>query len=201
MRSGTSPEVVLETERLLLRTFTDADVDDLLELDSDPAVTRFITNGEPTPRATVIDEILPAFLGYYASSTGYGFWAAIERDGGAFIGWFHLRPPPEHGRPDEPELGYRLRRASWGKGYATEGSRALVDRAFADLGASRVFAETMVVNTASRRVMEKAGLRMVRTFHADWPVRIPGDELGDVEYAITRDEWEQDLRRAARSGT
>ena len=37
--------------------------------------------------------------------------------------------------------------------------------------------------------MEKAGLRLVRTFHADWPVRIPGDEYGDVEYAITRQEW------------
>ena len=50
----------------------------------------------------------------------------------------------------------------------------------------------MVVNVASRRVMEKAGLRFVRTFHADWPVRIPGDEQGDVEYAIDRGEWEHD---------
>ena len=49
--------------------------------------------------------------------------------------------------------------------------------------------ETMTVNTASRRVMEKAGLRHVRTFFADWPDKIPGDELGDVEYAITRAEW------------
>jgi RimJ/RimL family protein N-acetyltransferase len=49
----------------------------------------------------------------------------------------------------------------------------------------------MVVNVASRRVMEKAGLRYVRTFHADWPVPIPGDEHGDVEYAIDRSEWEQ----------
>lgn len=92
--------------------------------------------------------------------------------------------------PDEPELGYRLRKAAWGMGYATEGARALVDKAFTDLGASRVFAETMVVNTASRGVMEKSGLRLIRQFHADWPVRIPGDEHGDVEYAITRAEWE-----------
>ncbi len=54
----------------------------------------------------------------------------------------------------------------------------------------------MVVNVASRRVMEKAGLRYVRTFHADWPVRIPGDEQGDLEYGIDRGEWEHD--RAAR---
>ena len=50
-------------------------------------------------------------------------------------------------------------------------------------------ASTMVVNVASRRVMEKVGMRLVRTFHADWPVRIDGDEHGDVEYAITKDEW------------
>ena len=120
----------------------------------------------------------------------------FEKATGDFLGWFHLRPSPDHPVADEPELGYRLRRASWGQGYATEGSRALIDRAFAELGASRVFAETMAVNTASRRVMEKTGLRLVRTFHADWPVRIPGDEHGDVEYAITRDEWEADRRRS-----
>jgi RimJ/RimL family protein N-acetyltransferase len=77
----------------------------------------------------------------------------------------------------------------WGQGYATEGSRALIDKAFAELGVERVYASTMAVNVASRRVMEKAGLRFVRTFHADWPVRIPGDEEGDVEYAIDKAEW------------
>jgi RimJ/RimL family protein N-acetyltransferase len=52
-------------------------------------------------------------------------------------------------------------------------------------------AETMVVNTASRRVMEKSGLTLVRTFHQDWPDKIPGDEHGDVEYALTRADWER----------
>jgi RimJ/RimL family protein N-acetyltransferase len=53
-----------------------------------------------------------------------------------------------------------------------------------------VLAETMAANLGSRRVMEKAGVRLVRTFRAEWPVRIPGDEVGDVEYAITFDEWQ-----------
>jgi RimJ/RimL family protein N-acetyltransferase len=52
----------------------------------------------------------------------------------------------------------------------------------------------MAVNTASRRVMEKAGLRYVRTFHQDWPDEIDGDEQGDVEYALTRAEWDATLR-------
>lgn len=187
-------EVVLETDRLVLRRFTTDDVDALVELDSDPEVTHFITNGEATPRAEVEQSVLPRFLWYYEEYAGYGFWAVIEKATGDFIGWFHLRPNPDHPIPDEPELGYRLRRAAWGRGYATEGSRALVDRAFTELGARRVFAETMAVNVASRRVMEKAGMRLIREFHADWPVRIPGDEHGDVEYAITREEWEAERR-------
>jgi RimJ/RimL family protein N-acetyltransferase len=193
-------EVVLETERLALRRFTLDDVDALVELDSDPDVTRFITNGAATPRAEIEKRVLPRFLGYYDEYPGYGFWAVIEKATGEFVGWFHLRPNPDHPIPDEPELGYRLRRAAWGKGYATEGSRALIDRAFTELGARRVFAETMAVNAASRRVMEKAGLRFVRAFQADWPVRIPGDEHGDVEYAITREEWEDDRRPGAAPG-
>ncbi len=183
-------DVDLETRRLWLRRFTAGDGALLAELDSDPAVMRFITGGRATPREEIEREILPAWLAYYEQATGYGYWAAVERASGAFVGWFHLRPRAA-GRPHEPELGYRLRAASWGRGYATEGSRALVDRAFAELGAERVTAETMAVNTASRRVMEKAGLRYVRTFHQEWPDAIDGDEHGDVEYALTRAEWAQ----------
>jgi RimJ/RimL family protein N-acetyltransferase len=54
-----------------------------------------------------------------------------------------------------------------------------------------VVASTMAVNVASRRVMERAGLRFVRMYHEPWPDQIEGSEEGDVEYAITRDEWER----------
>ena len=180
--------VFLDTERLVLRRFTEADEDNLVELDADPDVMRFITGGRATPRDEIRDQILPAFLRYYDRYAGFGFWAAIEKATGRFIGWFHLRPR-QGGDSDDPELGYRLTRTAWGKGYATEGSRALVDRAFAELGVERVFAETMAVNVASRRVMEKAGLRLARTFHQEWPDRIDGEEHGDVEYELRRDEW------------
>ncbi len=187
------PDVYLTTARLVLRWFTHADVDHLVDLDSDPLVMRFVNGGPATPRAEVVDDVLPAFLAYRESGRGFGFWAAEERSTGEFVGWFHLRP--HHGGPsDDPELGYRLRRRFWGRGYASEGSRALVDTAFRDLGAKRVYAEAMAVHVASRHVMEKAGLRHLRTFHQEWPVRIPGDEHGDVEYAITRQEWEQQGR-------
>jgi RimJ/RimL family protein N-acetyltransferase len=181
--------VFLETERLALRRFTETDVGELVELDADPDVMQFVNGGKPTSRAEIESDILPAFLSYYARFAGYGFWAAIDTATGQFVGWFHFRPPLG-GAQDEAELGYRLRKAVWGKGYATEGARALIRKGFADYGVQRVVASTMLVHAASRRVMEKAGLKLVRTFHRDWPERIEGDEQGDVEYALTRAEWE-----------
>jgi RimJ/RimL family protein N-acetyltransferase len=183
-------QVFLETERLFLRRFTSDDVDNLVELDGDPAVMRFITGGRATPREEIEKEVLPAFLAYYERGAGYGFWAAIEKATGRFVGWFHLRPA-EDAPAGEVELGYRLRRPAWGKGYATEGSRALIDKGFSELGVERVVASTMVVNVASRRVMEKAGLRFVRIFHQPWPDPIEGEEEGDVEYELHRSDWER----------
>jgi RimJ/RimL family protein N-acetyltransferase len=191
--------VFLETERMVLRRFTPADADNLVELDSDPEVMHFITGGRPTSREEIENEILPAFLGYYERSAGYGFWAAIEKSTGRFLGWFHLRPPPDGGHPEEPELGYRLGRSAWGRGYATEGARALIRKAFTELCARRVYAETMAVHTASRRVMEKAGMRFVRAFHQPWPDRIAGDEHGDVEYELRRADWNGAVAPALRA--
>jgi RimJ/RimL family protein N-acetyltransferase len=182
-------EIFLETERLVLRQFANDDIDELVELDSDPEVMRFINGGRSTPRDEIVNDVLPAFLGYYERHAGYGFWAAVERSTGRFIGWFHFRPA-EGAPPDEVELGYRLRRSAWHKGYATEGSRALIARGFTEFGVQRVVASTMVVNVASRRVMEKAGLRFVRIFHQPWPDYIKGEEEGDVEYALLKSEWE-----------
>ncbi|WP_051265558.1 GNAT family N-acetyltransferase [Nakamurella lactea] len=184
-----SAAVFAETKRLTLRRITTDDVDNLVELDADPDVMFWITGGRPTPREEVVDDILPAFLDYYRRYPGYGFWAVIEKSTGGFLGWVHFRPA-EGDPADDAELGYRLKKSAWGKGYATEASRAVLDRGFADFGVRRVHAETMVVNTASRRVMEKCGLSLVRIFHQDWPDHIPGDEHGDVEYAITREEWD-----------
>ena len=63
------------------------------------------------------------WMGFYDRSEIYGFWAAVEKQNGEFLGWFHFRPR-EGGALDEPELGYRLVSPAWGRGYATDGSRA-----------------------------------------------------------------------------
>jgi RimJ/RimL family protein N-acetyltransferase len=182
------PTPYLETDRLVLRALTESDVDNLVELDGDPAVVRFLTGGKPIPREDTVDGFLPKIFGYYQRFPGLGCWAAEEKAGAAFLGWFALEPGRGESAVDV-ELGYRLRRPAWGKGYATEGSRALVAKAFAELRVERVYAETMAVNVRSRRVMEKTGLRYVRTFHRDWVDPIEGTEHGEVEYAVTRGEW------------
>ncbi|MGW4968157.1 GNAT family N-acetyltransferase [Nonomuraea sp. NPDC004186] len=174
--------IYLETGRLVLRRFTESDAGHLFTLHNDPEVMEFLNGGKPTPREVIVGKTLPAFI-------ATGFFAAIEKPSGAFLGWFHLRAPK--GTPDdEPELGYRLHKSAWGRGYATEGSLALIDKAFRELGARRVYAQTMAVNVRSRRVMEKCGLRFTRTFHLEWEDPLPGAEHGEVEYELTRAEWE-----------
>jgi RimJ/RimL family protein N-acetyltransferase len=128
--------VFLETDRLVLRRFTEADVDNLVDLDSDPEVMRYLTGGRATPREVVQNEVLPRLLSYHERFGGYGFWAAIEKSSGEFLGWFHFRPPLKGARAGEIELGYRLRRSAWGKGYATEGSRALIHKGSPSSGCS-----------------------------------------------------------------
>jgi len=198
-------ETYIQTEHLILRRLTPGDLDNLCELDSDPEVMRFLSGGTPTPREVIESRILPAFLSSYQPFEGFGVWAADERASGAFVGWFSLRPP-KGGGPPNVSLGYRLRRAVWSRGYATEGARALVRKGFSELGVKRVYATTYEYNLASRRVMEKAGLSLVRRF------RFTRDDLlaeqtfdstsqsedepwdgDDVEYALSKDDWERQV--------
>lgn len=187
------------TERLLLRPFSEDDVDRLLGLDNDPEVMHFLNGGRPTTREAVKAETLPQLLHHYPCIDNRGFWAAEEKTTGEFLGWFELRPLTDHDSA-VVELGYRLARAAWGRGCATEGSRALIRKGFTEFGVQRVTANTMTVNTRSRRVLEKAGLTYVRTFFDEWPDLIKGSESGDVEYALTRSDWESRATATEPSG-
>jgi RimJ/RimL family protein N-acetyltransferase len=195
-------KVFLRTDRLMLRRFTEADEGNLFELNSDPEVMRFLTGGKPTPRDVVRTAIIPVFLGYYERFEGFGFWAAVEVTTGQFLGWFHFRPPlndentPADWHEDGvAELGYRLRRSAWGKGYATEGSRALIDKGFTELGLRRVVAETMAGNGGSRRVLEKSGLIQVGTVASAGPADAGRAGQGHVVvYELTRADWEARAR-------
>lgn len=178
--------VLLESDRLVLRRFTLADADDLFKLDNDPEVMRFLNGGAPTPREVIRDEILPLFTRYDERVPASGFWACVERATGAFVGWFSFRWTGAV--PGEVSLGFRMCRAAWGRGYATEGARALIDRGRSEWGVRRVVATTYEENHGSRRVLANVGMRLVRRF------RLTPSDLASVDtYHLTEEDlWEGD---------
>jgi RimJ/RimL family protein N-acetyltransferase len=180
----------LETERLRLRYLTEADAENLYELDRDPAVTRYTHGPLPTPLSFVVEKVIPRLLSYYERDENLGFFAAEEKETDRFIGWFHFRLlgdggdfDRDHDDPDEIELGYRLRRDAWGKGYATEGSIALVNKGFEELGFETVVAIAMPENRASIHVMEKLGMQLERSY------RISEGGVDVVKYRLERADW------------
>jgi RimJ/RimL family protein N-acetyltransferase len=179
----------LHTRRLTLVPLAEEHLDHEVELDSDPEVMRYLGHGTARSRAEV-ERYHRYRLAAANLVPGLGFWIGFEED--RFVGWWVLEPPA---RPDQgpvagqAELGYRLLRRYWRQGLASEGARELLRHGFAELGLRRIFAETMAVNEASRATMAAIGMRYVRTFPADWEEPIPGSEHGEVEYAISRDQW------------
>jgi RimJ/RimL family protein N-acetyltransferase len=178
--------VLLETDRLFLRPVSAEDAGLFHELDSDPEVMRFISKGIPTSREKIESDIMPRVLSHYRAWPPQGFWVAHLRESDDWIGWFHLRP--DKFAPEEMEIGYRLKRTAWGKGFATEGALDLVERSFREWGYLKISARTLIGNQASRRVMEKVGLRFESEFI--WPEgALPGwseEERRGVKYGLAK---------------
>jgi len=173
----------LNTAHLTLRPVSPADRADLIALEADAEVMRYLNGGLPVPDTGYFDADFLTPRGEEPEVL-----AAHHQSSGAFIGWFCLFDDGVVDGLRTAEIGYRLRRAAWGKGYATEGVRALIESAFNSLGFDRVRAETMTVNQASRRVMEKAGLRHINTVFHNSASLIPGAEQGEVIYEIRKTE-------------
>jgi len=152
---------VLLTERLALRHLTPRDVGTLYRMHSDPRVMRYIGDGSVATRAST-DAWAARWMSHYDIYPGLGVWAAEARANGAMIGWFCLIYVPGTA---EIEVGYRLAPEAWGRGYATEGARAVVEHGFRTLGLARVIGLTHRDNVASQRVLLKAGLADVGWGH------------------------------------
>jgi RimJ/RimL family protein N-acetyltransferase len=190
------PQPILRTERLLLVPLEDRHFELEAELDSDPEVLRYLTG-----RARSRDEVAASHSQRIALSSkvdGLGYWMAYGSGGvavppGDFVGLMMLPPANGPDQPDDPavaELGYRLVRRYWRRGLASEASRALLRHAFDTVGQDRVIAQTMAVNSGSRGVLTAVGMRYVRTYFPSFDDPLPGTELGEVEYEMTREMWE-----------
>jgi RimJ/RimL family protein N-acetyltransferase len=165
----------LQTERLNLRAFREADLDDYARICADPEVVRHV--GTPFSRAEAWLHIA-TMLGHW-QLRGYGMWAVEDRAGGALIGRIGFYEP--EGWPGL-ELGWMLARDQWGRGLATEGARAALAFAFAALRKPQVISLIRPENLASIRVAEKLGERPQGRSQA------LGVEA--LVYGIRREEWE-----------
>jgi RimJ/RimL family protein N-acetyltransferase len=171
----------LETARLLLRLWREDDLDAYARICADPEVTRYVIG--PLSRQESEEQVW-RFVRHW-EERGFGLWAVEHRASGGFIGFIgllhqHDWPIGEH----KTEVGWRLDRAYWGRGLATEGARASVRYGFEELGLERIISIINPQNLASRRVAEKAGL----TLHGE--VRFRGYDA--VWYAIDRREWDDE---------
>lgn len=147
--------VIVDTTHLYLRRFLLSDGEALTRVFGDAEVMRF---GDGPQTAEWVSSWLRCARESYARQ-GYGPWAVVEKGGGEVIGYCGLFYFADiNGRP-EIEIGYRLARAWWGRGYATEAVIAARDYAFNNLGLTRLIALIDPANAASIRVAEKAGMR------------------------------------------
>lgn len=181
MKTETRGSAELQTARMTLKPCCPADAAEFIALERDPDVMRYLDGGLPSGDGLASPD--EGFL--RPRGTESWVWAARLKSDAAFVGWFCLYPMSE----TVAELGYRLRRSQWGQGLATEGARALVGWGFSCHAYDVIVANTMAVNQASRRVLERLGFRYLRTVHLDWPNPVPGSEQGDVEYELMRANW------------
>jgi RimJ/RimL family protein N-acetyltransferase len=157
----------LLTERCVLRRFGDADRAPFARINADEQVTRFLSGPmAPDESDALVDRIVAHW-----DRWGYGLFAVECGDPGRFVGFVGL----SHHRalPDDVEIGWRLDRAVWGRGIATECARAVVGVGFGALGLDALVSITTDVNLASRRVMAKLGFRYVRHVEFErWSLRV-----------------------------
>jgi RimJ/RimL family protein N-acetyltransferase len=175
------PVDVIETSRLLLERWDDSHYDDFLQFMRDPDVIRYI---RPLP----LDDEKGAehhrrSLEEWAVH-GFGKRAVIEAETGSWLGFVELSlvGPGKGCREDDVEIGYFVVPERWGQGLATEAAVAVRDEAFGRVGLHELIGRSRVENSASARVMVKAGFRHVRSYTLAEGVTV------DI-HRISRDEW------------
>lgn len=147
--------ITLTTDRLILRSARESDLEELCRLNGDPEVMRYVGAGNPQDAAQTATSF-QRYRQMEADHPGYGVWVAVERNSHQFIGLFFLVPYAQTG---EVEVGYRLLQEHWGCGFATEGARVVIEHGFQALRLKRIIAIAYPQNSASIRVLEKCGMR------------------------------------------
>ena len=174
-------KIFVETDHLILREILPSDDEGMFELDSDPEVHQYL-GGKPI---TSIDEsrTIIASIRQQYSDHGIGRWAMIEKATGEFTGWTGLKFCTElrNDHINYYDVGYRLIKRFWGKGYASESAIESLQYGFDKLNIPVIYGTADMNNLASRHILEKSGLRHIETYNHEG---IPSAWL-----KITKDEW------------
>lgn len=176
----------LETKRLLLRQWRDDDYSPFAALNNDPIVMAYypsvLTEPESNTMAKKIEDLI--------TQRGWGLWAVELKSNNQFIGFVGLHIP-DASLPASPcvEIGWRLDKSYWGKGYATEGANAALTYAFEVLGLDDVVSFTSIGNNKSRAVMQRLNMTNTQQ-NFEHPILPEGHKLREhVLYKITKTQW------------
>lgn len=159
--------VVIETDRLLLRTFTELDASLIYELNLDPDVTRY--THDPVRDIDHAKEILEKTILPQYALYNHGRWAVHLKPTLEFLGWCGLK---FRSGLNEIDLGFRFKKDFWGKGYATEAAYASITYGFHKLNLPRIVGRAEIGNIASWKVLEKCGMTYIGDEDVDgYPVK------------------------------
>lgn len=173
----------LETDRLRLRMFRDADTDAYAAISADPEIMRYLGDGKPMSRAMAWRH-MATVIGHW-HLRGCGFWAVEEKATGELVGRVGCWNP--EGWPSI-EVGWTVRRESWGQGFAVEAGRAAMDWAFRELDLKFLSSVIRTGNDRSVRVAEKLGESW------EYTLEVMGEEC--QIYTISREDWESDAEQS-----
>jgi len=180
--------IVVQTQRLMLRQWRDEDRPLFAAMNGDPEVMKYFPN---TLSSSQSDTLVDRFTTDIEES-GWGFWAAERSDTGEFIGFIGINYSAD-GLPFAPcvDIGWRLARAHWGLGFATEGAKAAMDYAFWQANLSLLVSMTPTENQASERIMQKLGM-VKQALNFMHPKVVKGHPLQEhVLYSITNKQWQK----------
>jgi RimJ/RimL family protein N-acetyltransferase len=186
MHTPALPEEI-RTERLLLRRWRESDLEPFAEMNADPIVMEYF----PTSLTRLASDALVARFRDQFDRLGYSLWAVEVLGKAPFIGYVGLSVPRfvAHFTPCV-EVGWRLAHAHWGRGYATESARAVLDFAFDVVGLHEIVSFTVPANERSRAVMERLGMVRDPADDFDHPLLPESHPLRrHVLYRLTRDQW------------
>lgn len=179
---------IIETGRLRLRTWDEADIAPFMEGLNTPAVLRWLDGVKDEPFYRAMADRIQACQDEH----GHGFWIVERKADGAILGFCGLKRVNAPGAPNPGafEIGWRLREDAWGQGFAKEAAAATLDFAFSSLGAGEVIAMTVPGNRASWGLMERLGLaRRPDLDFTDTRFADPGDLNPTIQYSIGAADW------------